>query len=112
VALKDRIATMPVLGTAWTMQQRYRLDGADQFAAAIALFGFISLVPLLLLAAAVAGFVWTDPDDQARIAIAITEAIPGLGAALDATGEGAEGFIQGVVDNRGRSPGSVPCRCS
>jgi YihY family inner membrane protein len=105
VALKDRIATMPVLGTAWTMQQRYRLDGADQFAAAIALFGFISLVPLLLLAAAVAGFVWTDPDDQARIAVAITEAIPGLGAALDATGEGAEGFIQGVVDNRGALAG-------
>jgi membrane protein len=105
VGAKDRIASMPVLGTAWTMQQRYRLDGADQFAGAIALFGFISLVPLLLLAAAVAGFVWTDPDDQARVALAMTEAIPGLQAALDATGVGAEGFIEGIVENRGALAG-------
>jgi membrane protein len=105
VAFADRIESMPVLGTAWTMQQRYRLDGADQFAAAIALFGFISLVPLLLLAAAVAGFLWTDPDDQARVALAMTEAIPGLQAALEATGEGPEGFIQGVVENRGALAG-------
>jgi membrane protein len=105
VAFADRIESMPVLGTAWTMQQRYRLDGADQFAAAIALFGFISLVPLLLLAAAVAGFLWTDPDDQARVALTMTEAIPGLQAALEATGEGPEGFIQGVVDNRGALAG-------
>jgi membrane protein len=105
VAFADRIESIPVLGTAWTMQQRYRLDGADQFAAAIALFGFISLVPLLLLAAAVAGFLWTDPDDQARVALAMTEAIPGLQAALEATGEGPEGFIQGVVENRGALAG-------
>jgi membrane protein len=105
VALKDRIETLPVVGTAWTMQQRYRLDGADQFAAAIALFGFISLMPLLLLTAAVAGFVWTDPADQQEVALAITEAIPGLDAALDATGEGAEGFIEGIVENRGALAG-------
>jgi YihY family inner membrane protein len=100
VGLKDRIATMPVLGTAWTMQQRYRLDGADQFAGAIALFGFISLVPLLILSAAVAGFVWNDPADQARVALAMTEAVPGLQAALEATGEGPEAFVQGIVENR------------
>jgi membrane protein len=100
VALKDRIEAMPVLGTAWTMQQRYRLDGADQFAAAIALFGFISLVPLLILSAAVAGFVWDDPADQAQVALAMTEAVPGLQAALEATGQGPEAFIQGIVDNR------------
>jgi membrane protein len=105
VAFQDRIASMPVLGTAWTMQQRYRLDGADQFAGAIALFGFISLLPLLLLLAAVAGFVWTDPQDQTRIALAMTEAVPGLQAALDATGTGAEGLIQNIVDNRGALAG-------
>jgi YihY family inner membrane protein len=100
VALKDRIEAMPVLGTAWAMQQRYRLDGADQFAGAIALFGFISLVPLLILSAAVAGFVWDDPADQAQVALAMTEAVPGLQAALEATGQGPEAFIQGIVDNR------------
>jgi membrane protein len=105
VAFQDRIASMPVLGTAWTMQQRYRLDGADQFAGAIALFGFISLLPLLLLLAAVAGFIWTDPQDQTRIALAMTEAVPGLQAALDATGTGAEGLIQNIVDNRGALAG-------
>jgi membrane protein len=105
VSFQDRIASMPVLGTAWTMQQRYRLDGADQFAGAIALFGFISLLPLLLLLAAVAGFVWTDPQDQTRIALTMTEAVPGLQAALDATGTGAEGLIQNIVDNRGALAG-------
>jgi membrane protein len=105
VAFRDRIARTPVLGTAWTMQQRYRLDGADQFAGAIALFGFLSLLPLLLLLAAVAGFVWSDPQDQTRIALAMTDAVPGLQAALDATDAGAEGLIQGIVDNRGALAG-------
>jgi membrane protein len=105
VGLKDRIETTPVLGTAWTVQQRYRLDGADQFAAAIALFGFVSLVPLLVLTAAVIGFVWTDPADQTRVALAMTEAVPGLQAALDAAADGPEAFIQGIVDNRGALAG-------
>jgi len=87
------------------MQDRYRLDAADQFAAAIALFGFLSLVPLLLLAIGVAGFVFQDPGDQAEIALALTRAVPGLQAALDATGQGAEGFVQTVVDNRGQLAG-------
>jgi membrane protein len=105
VGLKDRIETTPVLGTAWTVQQRYRLDGADQFAAAIALFGFISLVPLLVLTAAVIGFVWTDPADQTRVALAMTEAVPGLQTALDAAADGPEAFIKGIVDNRGALAG-------
>jgi YihY family inner membrane protein len=105
VALKDRIETVPVLGTAWTVQQRYRLDGADQFAGAIALFGFLSLLPLLLLSVAAAGFVLTDPSDQAEIALAMTEAVPGLQAALEATGQSAEDLVAGIVENRGALAG-------
>ncbi|MFA9432686.1 YhjD/YihY/BrkB family envelope integrity protein [Egicoccus sp. AB-alg2] len=105
MGLKDRLESTPVIGTALRMQQRYRLDAADQFAAAIALFGFLSLVPLLLLAIGVAGFVFQDPGDQAEIARTLTQAVPGLEAALDATGQGAEGFVQTVVENRGQLAG-------
>jgi YihY family inner membrane protein len=105
VAIKDRLQTVPVIGTALRMQERYRLDAADQFAAAIALFGFLSLVPLMVLAVAVAGFVFQDPAEQAEIARTLTSAVPGLRAAFDATGQGADGFVQTVVDNRGALAG-------
>src|SRR5690554_4516544 len=105
MAIKDRLLTVPVLGTALRMQERYRLDAADQFAAAIALFGFLSLVPLLVLAVAVAGFVFADPADQAEIVRSLTAAIPGLRAAFDATGQGMDGFVDTIVDNRGALAG-------
>jgi membrane protein len=105
VGFKDKVADKPVIGTALKMQERYRLDGADQFAAAIALFGFLSLVPLLVLAVAVAAFVFQDPSDQAEVARLLTEAVPGLQAAMEATGEGVDGFVQTVVDNRGAIAG-------
>ncbi|GGI05663.1 YhjD/YihY/BrkB family envelope integrity protein [Egicoccus halophilus] len=105
MAFTDKLERVPVIGTAWQMQQRYRLDAADQFAAAIALFGFLSLVPLLVLAVAVAGFVFQDPADQAEIARTMTSAVPGLQAALEATGQGVDGFVQTVVANRGAIAG-------
>ncbi|MFA9446274.1 YihY/virulence factor BrkB family protein [Egicoccus sp. AB-alg6-2] len=105
MALKDKLESLPVIGTALQMQQRYRLDAADQFAGAIALFGFLSLVPLLVLAVAIAGFVFQDPAEQADIARALATAVPGLQAAFDATGQGMDGFVQTVVDNRGALAG-------
>ncbi|MEX2503228.1 MAG: YhjD/YihY/BrkB family envelope integrity protein, partial [Egicoccus sp.] len=105
MAIKDRLLTVPVIGTALRMQERYRLDAADQFAAAIALFGFLSLVPLLVLAVAVAGFVFSDPAEQAEIARTLTSAVPGLQAAFGATEQGVDGFMEAVVDNRGALAG-------
>ncbi|HSK25058.1 MAG TPA: YhjD/YihY/BrkB family envelope integrity protein [Egicoccus sp.] len=105
MAIKDRLQTVPVIGTALQMQERYRLDAADQFAAAIAVFGFLSLVPLLVLAVAVAGFVFSDPAEQAEVARTLTSAVPGLQAAFAATERGVDGFMEAVVDNRGSLAG-------
>lgn len=105
MAIKDRLQTVPVIGTALRLQERYRLDAADQFAAAIAVFGFLSLVPLMVLAVAVAGFVFSDPAEQAEIARTLTSAVPGLRAAFEATEQGADGFVRTVVDNRGSLAG-------
>jgi membrane protein len=71
--IKDR----PVVATALRVQERYKEDAAEQLAAAIGFFAFLSLVPLLLLAVSVAGFVYSDPEDQARVALALTEVLPG-----------------------------------
>ncbi len=93
----------PVVRTALAVQKRYKADAADQLAAAIGFFGFLSLVPLLLLAVAAAGFIYADPADQARIALAMTEALPGFEATLG-DGEadtGVASLVDTVVNNRG-----------
>lgn len=61
---------------------RSRRDAVDQLAAGIAYFAFLALVPLLLLATAVAGFVLEDAEAQLRVAQAVTGALPGLEAAV------------------------------
>lgn len=99
--MKDRLATVPVLGTALRVQRRYVEDAGDPLAAAIAFFGFLSLFPLLLLAVSVAGFVLDDPADQLAVAETITQSIPGF----DQTVEGEESqvaeLLAGVVRQRG-----------
>jgi membrane protein len=99
VGFKQRLEGMPVIGTALAMQERYTLDGADPFAAAIGFFAFLSLFPLLALAVSVAGFVLEDPDDQVAVAGAITEAIPGFEATMQ-DGDVAA-LVQNVVEQRG-----------
>jgi membrane protein len=93
----------PVVATALRVQERYKEDAADQLAAAIGFFAFLSLVPLLLLAVAVAGFVYSDPEDQARVALALTEVLPGFEETVGAgeSDEGVSALISTVVDQRG-----------
>jgi membrane protein len=100
VAAKDRLAGVPVLGTALQVQERYKQDAADQLAAAIGFFGFLSLFPLMILAVAVAGFVLTDPAEQARVATLITESIPGFEATLGDDDTAVSQLVANVVDNR------------
>ncbi len=93
----------PAVAVPLAVQQRYKQDAADQLAAAIGFFAFLSLVPLLLLAVAAAGFILDDPEDQVAVALALTEAIPGFEATLE-TGEPDEGvsaLIATVVEQRG-----------
>lgn len=66
--------------------ERSRTVGVDQLAAGIAYFAFLALVPVLLLATAVAGFLLDDLDAQLAVAAAITSALPGLEEAVSPDG--------------------------
>lgn len=103
MGLKARLAGLPVIGTAMTVQERYRRDGADPFAAAIGFFAFLSLFPLLALAVSAAGFVLDDPADQIAVAETITEAIPGFQATLQDDGgdSSVAALVENVVEQRG-----------
>lgn len=101
MAVKDRLAGVPVLGTALQVQQRYKQDAADQLAAAIGFFGFLSLFPLMVLAVSAAGFVLTDPAEQARVATLVTDSIPGFQATLGDDDTAVARLVANVVDNRG-----------
>lgn len=98
-SLKDH----PIVATALRVQQRYKEDAADQLAAAIGFFAFLSLVPLLLLAVSAAGFVLDDPEDQTRVALALTEALPGFEQTLESgePDEGVAALLTTVVEHRG-----------
>lgn len=104
MAIKDRLRSVPVLGTALRVQDRYRQDAADQYAASIGFFAFMSVFPLLLIAASVAGFVLRgDPVLQREFVSAAFDAIPGITAALGA-GEGTTQLatiIDAMVENAG-----------
>lgn len=65
------------------MQDRYNEDAGGQFAAAIAYFGFLSLFPIILLGLSLVGFLLAgEPALQARATEALTNAVPGLEAAI------------------------------
>lgn len=97
MALKDRLQANPVVGTVMAVQTRTKADAADQFAASIGFFGFVSLIPLIVITVAVAGLVvGDDPVRIADIATRIGNAIPGL-----ASNEGMQTTIEGVVENGG-----------
>lgn len=97
--MKERLARIPGVATVFRMLDRYRLDAADQFAAAIGLFGFLALVPLLLLTVALVGYLIRDPQTQVELATSLTEAVPGFAATL---GEGGvEGFVENIASRRG-----------
>ncbi len=100
MAVKDRLATVPVVGTALAVQERYKQDAADQLAAAIGFFGFLSLFPLMILAVAAAGFVYGDPAEQERVATLITQSIPGFEATMGNDDTAVSELVANVVENR------------
>jgi len=79
---------------------RSRAVAVDQLAAGTAYFAFLALVPLLLLATAVAGFVLDDVDSQRSVAAAITSALPGLEAAVEPDGA-LDTLLETLVRRRG-----------
>lgn len=99
--MKERLASVPVLGTALVVQRRYVADAGDPLAAAIAFFGFLSLFPLLLLGVSVAGFVLDDPADQLAVAETITGSIPGFEQTVSGDDSQVSELLAGVVSQRG-----------
>lgn len=99
--MKERLASVPVLGTALAVQRRYVADAGDPLAAAIAFFGFLSLFPLLLLGVSVAGFVLEDPADQLAVAETITGSIPGFEQTVSDEDSQVSELLAGVVNQRG-----------
>lgn len=93
--LKDSVSIV------WAVLQRYKLDAADQLAAAIGYFAFISFVPLLLLAVSAFGFIVSDPDRQVEVALALTQALPGFEDTVQQPDSQIGQLIAGVVDARG-----------
>lgn len=98
--MKERLSRIPSFAVLFRVLDRYRLDAADQFAAAIGLFVFTALVPVLLLAIAAAGYVYAGEADQIALAEALARSIPGLGATLGGDG-GVPAFVGSVIERRG-----------
>lgn len=89
-----------LVATVRAVHVRSRAVAVDQLAAGIAYFAFLALVPLLLLATAVAGFVLDDVAAQRTVADAVTAALPGLEAAVE-PGGALDQLLSSVVRSRG-----------
>ena len=77
------------------VQKRFGEDGGGNLAASLTYFAFLSLFPLLLVAASIIGFALVgDPAGQARLANKLAGSIPGLG---DILGDN----VKALVDARG-----------
>lgn len=84
-----------VIGFVLTVQKRFGEDGGGNLAASLTYFAFLSLFPLLLVAASIIGFVLADdPAGQARLANKLAGSIPGLGTLLADN-------VKALVDARG-----------
>lgn len=96
MTFKERLAAIPVVGTLMAVQKRTKADAADQFGAAIAFHGFISLFPLIAVAVAVAGWLLADqPEQIENVVNTIQQAIPGLDT------QAIDGVMDGIIANAG-----------
>jgi len=68
--------------------ERYKADHGDRLAAALTMYAILALLPLLLVAMSVLGYVLAnDPEAQADIFRKVTDVVPGVGVQLsDAMG--------------------------
>jgi membrane protein len=94
-------ASIAVRTAVMAVHERARIVAVDQLAAGIAYFGFLALIPVLLLATAIAGFLLDDVDAQLAVAGAITSTLPGLEAAVD-PGGALDALLTTLVRRRGQ----------
>ncbi|MFY9587820.1 MAG: YihY/virulence factor BrkB family protein [Actinomycetota bacterium] len=87
----DAVKGNRVVAFVLTVQKRFGEDGAGNLAASLTYFAFLSLFPLLLVAASILGFVLAnDPAGQARVARELAGSIPGLGRLI---GENVDALV-------------------
>ncbi len=100
VAIKERLARIPVIGPTWRAYSRYGDRQGNRLAAAVTYYGFLSLFPLITLAAAVVAATLDESQVQ-RMQNKISEQIPGIADKLDldalVRNAGAVGAIGGVL---------------
>ena len=99
----SRLSALPrsAYVTARAVHERSRVAAVDQLAAGIAYFGFLALVPVLLLATAIAGFVLDDAEAQRTVATAVSSALPGLEGAVEPGGP-LDTLLSTLVRRRGQ----------
>ena len=62
---------------------RYKADGGDRLSAALTMYTILALLPLLLLAMSVLGYVMAnDPERQHDLFVRLSGALPGVGSQL------------------------------
>lgn len=94
-SLIDRLKQNRPVAFVLGIQKRFGEDGGGNLAASLTYFAFLSLFPLLLVAASVMGFALADdPAAQARLARKLAGSIPGLGRLLGDN-------VEALVDARG-----------
>jgi membrane protein len=105
--VRDRLlARLPVplargVRTAVAVHDRSRTIAVDQLAAGVAYFAFLALIPVVLLATAIAGFLLDDADVQRTVMAAISGALPGLEAAVAPDGP-LDALLTTLVRRRGQ----------
>ncbi|MGZ8571624.1 MAG: YihY/virulence factor BrkB family protein [Actinomycetota bacterium] len=82
-----------IIDPIWAIAARYEDDELPTHAGALTYGAFLSLPPLLLLAASVVGFAISDPAKQEEVIDALLDLIPGLDAV-------AASLVESVVDGR------------
>lgn len=94
-SLIERLKRNRAVAKVLIIQKRFGEDGGGSLAAALTYYAFLSLFPLLLVAASAMGFVLADdPAAQTRLARRLAGSIPGLG---DILGDN----VRALVDARG-----------
>lgn len=75
--------------------ERYKGDGGDRLAAALTMYSILALLPIMLLAMSVLGYVMAnDPQAQGDVLKKVTGVIPGVGDQLNSA-------LENVESNRG-----------
>lgn len=93
--IKEKLADVPVIGTLLRIQERFGEISGTALANGIALQGFLSLIPLLLVAIATAGFLASGDADFT------SDVIDALGLPPDGTSaENLTGAIESAQDSR------------